>query len=663
MPTSLEHQDLILDSERPNQEKQLFSAIEDDLEKILRGPRSSGHTPWQEALAKYKMLPAEFLKNNEVSTIAHKIYQQAKADSLTPEEIISTFTGNLDLLAAVSPYSKSDFSVADQVKIVEETYQKRGACEYLAKYNIKDFPDPEQEKILKPLFDSYKIYNPGKILLSLELFKNYYDQLPPDEHDQLIKTLTSNFPSEVFDKLDWLNLKGEEKKFLIENFKQYGAYQYLQSEKNLEKLGSTKEEIIADLSSSDPINLFVRRHSFKLAPQQYEQLLEKITGDVQTLEKTLIEIYYGYPEETKQLNAAELLIFKTAIEKIAPYLIFRFNTVFKKARQEQLSLLFKEIPTGLEELGLERFMAELSYHPESWEANLKRLPALFKEAREQKVTTEYLEQLDTADLKLPNRVLLKIKENIRHAEQKNLLNYVKIALEKNTSLEQAQRAAQEKLEQVTAQAHYFKAINVETLKNVLQDRRFKTQFETHSSAGTLDPHYRAQQEERMFNYKSDETKGQTVRPNYGYLSDNEHGLVGATVAYPTNSNVIRYGKIHVKFKKDKIAKQTTVTFEDSLEMADKVPPSPAIKPHFTSLEKFHYAERMEQASCPSAWGSGYLEAQYHWPLRASFIESIHISRSRLNAAEINNIEEAITTYNEQNEGEKRANNKIKIIFY
>jgi hypothetical protein len=574
---------------------------------------------------------------------------------------MDAFEGNLDLLAAGSIYQNGydDFSSEDRVRIVEETYKKRGVSEYISKYDADDFEEEDLEKVLKPLFESYKDHDQNKILSQIDRMKGMYDLLPPEERNRLVKDFIEDRASEVFCKLDPLDLNEEQKKILVEKIIQNKTYKHLQSEKDLEKLGVNKDKIFRELLNNDAANLFAHRGVFNPSPEQYKLLLESITGNLKELEKVLGIIYYGDSGDTKKLTEEELRIFETIAERDAPHLILRFENVFGKECKEKFDSFFKELPSSLFGNGLEKFVRHVAGDLGGWGKNAERVRALVVEAGEQKVTNEYLEQLDNIGLKLPNRVMEKIKENVKKAEQKNLFDYFGDALEKNTTLEQVQREAQQKMEQATTKADYFKAVHVDVLRNILKDRRFKTQFETHSSGGTLDPSYRAQEEAKMFNYVNDEKKGNTVRPNYGYMSDNENGIVGSFSESSVSSNVGNYGYIHVKFKKDQVENRTTVTFDDSLGSADKMPPTPSIKPHFTSLKQRHNINNIEHASKPNDWGSSYLEVQYHWPLRTSLIESVHISRkNRLSEEEMSEVKEMVRDYNEQN-----SNDKIKIVVY
>lgn len=646
--------------ERENQERKVFDAVENHLKK-LAGDYYSDEGSWQDALNKYKEIPNDFFAGKNIQSIGYQIYAKAQRQGLKPEELMTAFEGNLDLLSSGSRYQNNydNFSSEQRVKIVEETYKKLGPSRYISQYRASDFEGKDREQILKPLFESYKANNQREILSQINEMKGLYDQLPQEERNDLIKNLISDRASEVADKFDSLNLNEEQKKLLVGRLIQNKDYKYLQSEAGLEKLGANKEEVFNELLKNDAANLFAHRGVFNPSPEQYKLLLDNVTGNLKDLEKALGEMYHGYSGDTEKLTEEELQIFKTIVERDAPHLIFRFKNVFEEAYKEKLDSFFKELPKGLSEDELERFVRHVVEDLGGWEKNVERVRALVVEAGEQKMTNEYLEQLDNIGLKLPNRVMGRIKENVKKAEQRNLLGYFRSALEKNTTLEQVQREAQQRLEQVTTKADYFKAVHLDVLKNVLKDRRFKTQFETHSSNGTLNPHYRAQQEAKMFNYVSDEEKGKRVRPNYGYMSDNENGIVGSFSSSHVSSNVGNYGRIHVKFKKEQVTNRTTVTFNDSLGRADETPPTPSIKPHFTGLEQRYNAGKIEHASSPGDWGSSYLEVQYHWPLRTSLIESIHISeKNSMTKEEMREVEEMVRDYNEQN-----PNDKIKVITY
>lgn len=656
----IENKNSLKGYERQNQERKVFDAVENHLKKIA-GDYYSDEGSWQDALNKYKEIPNDFFADKNIQSIGYQIYAKAQTQGLKPEELIAAFEGNLDLLSSGSRYQNNydNFSSEQRVKIVEETYKKLGPSRYISQYRASDFEGKDREQILKPLFESYKVNNQREILSQINEMKGLYDQLPQEERNDLIKNLISDRANEVADKFDSLNLNEEHKKLLVERLIQNKDYKYLQSEAGLEKLGANKEEVFNELLKNDAANLFAHREVFNPSPEQYKLLLDRVTGDLKVLEKALGEIYHSYSGDTKKLTEEELQAFQSVVEKNAPHLIFRFKNVFEDTYKEKLDLFFKELPKGLSEDELERFVRHVVEDLGGWEKNVERVRALVVEAGEQKVTNEYLEQLDNIGLKLPNRVMGKIKENVKKAEQRSLLDYFRSALEKNTTLEQIQREVQQRLEQVTTQADYFKAVHLDVLKNVLKDRRFKTQFETHSSNGTLNPHYRAQQEAKMFNYASDEEKGKRVRPNYGYMSDNEHGIVGSFSESHVSSNVGNYGRIHVKFKKEQVTNRTTITFNDSLGRADEIPPTPSTKPHFTGLEQRYNAGKIEHASKPGDWGSSYLEVQYHWPLRTSLIESIHISeKNSLSKEEMREVEEMVRDYNEQN-----PNDKIKVIAY
>jgi len=93
------------------------------------------------------------------------------------------------------------------------------------------------------------------------------------------------------------------------------------------------------------------------------------------------------------------------------------------------------------------------------------------------------------------------------------------------------------------------------LEKVLKEGRYKTQFETGTSSGQLDPDLRRRVETQLFGYhpSTDPTK----RPVYGYLA--KGGELNETIL----DEVGGYGNVHVVLKPD-VNQRTTFTGVDSL---------------------------------------------------------------------------------------------------
>lgn len=89
------------------------------------------------------------------------------------------------------------------------------------------------------------------------------------------------------------------------------------------------------------------------------------------------------------------------------------------------------------------------------------------------------------------------------------------------------------------------------LEAILDDGRFKSQFETGTSGGALDTDYRAQFEEWMFGFE--ETNPVQSRPIYGYLDTRDEVTRSANF----------YGDVVFEFD-DAIRSRTTIEFGDSL---------------------------------------------------------------------------------------------------
>jgi hypothetical protein len=103
----------------------------------------------------------------------------------------------------------------------------------------------------------------------------------------------------------------------------------------------------------------------------------------------------------------------------------------------------------------------------------------------------------------------------------------------------------------------------EALEGILEDGRFKTQFETNTSGGMLDNSIRAEHEEKVFKYDPDLTPDR--RPVYGYATKDENG-------HYLDDGVSQYGNIAIQLKDD-VKDRATFTIGDSLATWD-APPVP-----------------------------------------------------------------------------------------
>ena len=297
-------------------------------------------------------------------------------------------------------------------------------------------------------------------------------------------------------------------------------------------------------------------------------------------------------------------------------------------------------------------------------------------------TRKYFEDWDQLRIDGNPEIKNHIQLTILRAESQNEAIYARVAGTLEISPDELKKQVQEKVEQMVSTSDFFVALNAEVLSRVIRENgRWKTQFETGQSGGSLAPHRRASAELQMFGFNISELREKPAtletistknlpnsvysvdrdrRPVYGYLSDDENGVVNRQGQIPPPSTVRVYGKIQVKIRKDIALEKATVTFHDSLSPGFDWPPSPASKPHFTSVDMRtispHFVDP-ETRSSKTDWGSDYVEAQFHGQLRLEDIESVHLSEKNfLNRDEIAVVKRIVGAYNEQ-----KQEHKIQIV--
>ncbi len=272
-------------------------------------------------------------------------------------------------------------------------------------------------------------------------------------------------------------------------------------------------------------------------------------------------------------------------------------------------------------------------------------------------TYNYFENWD--DLEIEGNAELKetIRQNILAAEKRHARAYERAAADLGISVEDFKTILQAKVEEMVGQSDFFRATHFNVFERILNvDGRWKSQFETHTSQGTLNPEYRARAENAMFGFLDDLEKDKEHRPIYGYFSDETHGAINGVGKIPPPTNVNWYGAINFKIKKSNALKKATITFHDSLGPQNHWPPTPAIKPHFTSLDIESYYFDYKKLVDPegknlvrsSVWAYDYTEAQFHNQLTMEDIESIHISvNNSLTPEQIQEIRRIFNEYKKQ----------------
>ena len=149
------------------------------------------------------------------------------------------------------------------------------------------------------------------------------------------------------------------------------------------------------------------------------------------------------------------------------------------------------------------------------------------------------------------------------------------------------------------------------LAQVLNDGRYKTQFETRRSGGLNDPQARSSEEAERFGYPPHMKP--EFRPVYGMV---ELGGVQA----PSERNNLQYGSAVVVLKSE-TRERTTFTVGDSLSLVRPSAPvmNPRAQPAVVGIDKGSIRSEVYAWENPSKL---YLEAQIHGGVRTSDIASV-----------------------------------------
>lgn len=157
------------------------------------------------------------------------------------------------------------------------------------------------------------------------------------------------------------------------------------------------------------------------------------------------------------------------------------------------------------------------------------------------------------------------------------------------------------------------ALSSQSFAQVVNDGRFKTQFETQTSGGALNNSRRAEEEKRMFDYPEDLSP--ELRPFYGYM------------AQPGEANRFVesiYGDVQVVFGA-KVRGRTSVATADTLGYKP-MNPSPVDDFDYSSFAPIQPSSRIEAEDWlrPDVGGPGgeYVEAQVHGGLTTRDIAAV-----------------------------------------
>lgn len=169
------------------------------------------------------------------------------------------------------------------------------------------------------------------------------------------------------------------------------------------------------------------------------------------------------------------------------------------------------------------------------------------------------------------------------------------------------------------------AIDAENLLKVIEDGRFKTQYETKASNGAYKPALRREAELAISGVPLD-TKA-SERPIYGYLAMQETGKSEQTNGYNAdrwnvnNHGVNQYGNVRVVFD-DSVKQRTSYTMVDSLDR--HALPQPLHRNDKKSL----IMAGLNADATPSHEGlqrEGYVEAQIYGGLKMKDVKKIYVT--------------------------------------
>ena len=184
-----------------------------------------------------------------------------------------------------------------------------------------------------------------------------------------------------------------------------------------------------------------------------------------------------------------------------------------------------------------------------------------------------------------------------------------------------------KMSEVINNSEYAIRVDSEIFDKILDDGRFKNQFETQTSGGALNFDYRKKATKQLFGKGA--IKDVKDYEKYGYLTTNDF------IEEYHNSNVSQYGNCIVHFDKKYLKNKVTYTLDDSLGQAlNKVTVAGDIEnPRANGINKKHLKEWipwfekrkdkiLEMSDFMEDTPIRYIELQYHGELKPDFIKEV-----------------------------------------
>ncbi|MEV0032774.1 hypothetical protein [Nocardia sp. NPDC050793] len=162
----------------------------------------------------------------------------------------------------------------------------------------------------------------------------------------------------------------------------------------------------------------------------------------------------------------------------------------------------------------------------------------------------------------------------QHVAIRNNMNL--LANELGWSVERTREHLKDELKAILEGADVAVRVTSDSLLNILADGRFKSIFETESTA-KFEASWRAELESQWFGYPAD--LAPEMRPIYGYMRiDGEHPIgLGPSVGYFGTDLLSAYGDIQVILRKD-ILPRTTMCIDDSMGGRVSTVPSHVLDP-------------------------------------------------------------------------------------
>lgn len=195
-----------------------------------------------------------------------------------------------------------------------------------------------------------------------------------------------------------------------------------------------------------------------------------------------------------------------------------------------------------------------------------------------------------------------------------------------------ERLVSEQMKKILNENEFSMRFHSDKIDELLESGKFKNQFETGTSGGTISHNFRKQATENLFGVDLKETKiRKSDFEKYGYLAPESFAEdVRFSIEY---SSLGQYGSVIVRFDKEKIADRVTYTVDDSLGLAvyKKIIADKMGQSKLVSMDKSRFAKAVEIAKRESGLtlentldelNVRYVELQYHGDVKLTDVSSM-----------------------------------------